>query len=342
MSERTAAPSGTAARRRRGRIVRVLGWAVTLTLVGIGVVVLQGRWETVREAGGLPGWAASATAAALFGVANATLAYTWREVVALTGTRLAFWTAAWVWAVSQLARYAVSAAQVGGRAIAGRRYGLSATAGAATTLVEVAWQSSLVAALVLATLPWWLPGVQGLDWLAVVGVAPVVLLLAGLLHPRGLLRLVARVLAAPPLDRLAGGRLAGAADAVELSRGDALRVTALFTANTGLRLAAFGVLFVAVGGDLATGWLQAIGAYAVGQLVGRVAVFAPGGLGPQEGATALAIAPAIGAGPAVVLVGAVRLLELVAELAFFAVARLARPHADRGQASGVERAASER
>lgn len=332
MSEPTAAPPGTVARRRRGRITRALGWAVTVGLLAVGVVLLQGRWESVREAGGLPGWGASGAAAALFLTANATLAYTWREVVSLTGTRLAFWTAAWVWAVSQLARYAVSAAQVGGRAVAGRRYGLSATAGAATTLVEVAWQTSLVAALVLVTLPWWLPGAEGLDWLAVVGVAPVVVLLGGLVHPRGLLTLVARILGLPPLDRLAGGRLAGAAEAVDLSRADAARVTALFAANTGLRLAAFLLLFVAVGGDLGTAGLQAVGASAVGQLVGRVAVFAPGGLGPREGATALVVAPAIGAGPAVVLVAATRLLELVAELAFFGVARLARPPAVTGQA----------
>lgn len=327
MSHPTTAPAGAAARRRRGRVTRLLGWAVTLVLLAIGVGVLQGRWETVRDAGGLPGWGASGAAAALFLAGNAVLASTWAQVVALAGSRLAFRQAAWVWAVSQLARYALGAAQVGGRAIAGRRYGLSVTAGAASTLVEVAWQTSLVGALVLATLPWWLPGVEGFEWLAVVGVAPVLVLAAGLVHPRGLLRLVARVLATPPVDRLAGGRLAGAADVVDLSRGDAARVTGLFALNTGLRLAGFLILFGAVGGDVGTQGLQAVGAASVGQLVGRIAVFAPGGLGPREGATALVIAPAIGAGPAVVLVAATRLLELLAELAFFAAARLARPPA---------------
>lgn len=321
----TAAPPPVPGRGRRR--ARLLGWALTLALVVVGVVVLQGRWDSVREAGGLPGWAPSATAALAFLVANAVLAYTWRAVVALAGPRLAYWTAAWVWAVSQLARYTIGAAQVGGRAVAGRRYGLSATAGAVTTLVEIAWQTSLTAALLLGTLPWWLPGADGLDWLAVVGVAPVAVLVAGSVHPRGVLRAVGRVLAVPPLDRLAGGRLQGAAEAVRISRGDAARVTALFAANTSLRLVGFLTLFVAVGGDLRTAGLQAIGAHAAGHLVGRLAVFAPGGLGPREGATALVLAPAIGAGPAVVLVTATRLLEVVAELAFLAITRAGRPAA---------------
>lgn len=322
-----SAPDPAPGRRRRRRHARLLGWALTLALVVVGAVVLQGRWDSVREAGGLPGWAPSAVAALAFLVANAVLAATWRAVVALAGTHLAFWTAAWVWAVSQLARYTIGAAQVGGRAVAGRRYGLSATAGAVTTLVEIAWQTSLTAALVLGTLPWWLPGAQGLNWLAAVGVAPAAVLVAGLVHPRGVLRTVGRVLAVPPLDRLAGGRLQGAADAVVLSRGDAARVTALFAVNTALRLVGFLTLFVAVGGDLRAAGLQAVGAHAAGHLVGRLAVFAPGGLGPREGATALVLAPAIGGGPAVVLVAATRLLEVVAELAFLALTRTLRPAA---------------
>lgn len=314
-------PSTTA----RARVGRVAGWALTVGLAVLGAVVLVGRWDSVRAAGGLPGVIPSAAAAAVYFVANALLAWTWQQVVLLAGGRIAYRPAAWVWASSQLARYAVGAAQVGGRALAGRRYGLPAIAGAVTTLVEIAWQTSLTAAVVLATLPWWLPAAGGLRWLAAVGVLPVAVLVAGLAHPQGLVRTVAAVLSRPPLRHLAGARLPEAAGAVRLSRADAARVTALFAANSALRLAGFLVVFVAVGGDLAASGLQAVGAYAVGQLVGRLAVFAPGGLGPREGATALALTPALGAGPAVVLVAATRLLEVVAELAFFALARGARP-----------------
>lgn len=323
--EPTAAPPGTPVRRR---VTRLAGWALTVALAVIGVLVLQGRWEEVRAAGGLPGWTPSIVAVLAYLVGNALLAYTWREVVALAGPRLAYPTAAWVWSVSQLARYTIGAAQVGGRAVAGRRYGLTATAGAVTTLVEIAWQASLIGAVVLATLPWWLPAARGLQWLAWVGALPVAVLLAGLVHPRGLLAGVARLLAAAPLARLAGGRLPEAAEAARLSRSDAARVTGLFAVNTVLRLAGFLVVFTAVGGDLAAGGVEAAGAYAVGQLIGWLVVFAPGGLGPREGATALAVAPAIGGGPAVVLVAATRLLELVAELVFFALARLARSTAE--------------
>jgi glycosyltransferase 2 family protein len=314
-----------AAQRRRARVPRAVGWLVTAVLVAVGVGVVAGRWESVQEAGGLPGLTPSALAVVAYFAANLLLAYTWREVVGLTGVRLQTGVAMWVWAVSQLARYAVGAAQVGGRAVAGRRYGLTLTTGAATTLVEVGWQTSLSAALVLATLPWWLPAAGGLTWLAWVGILPVAVLLAGLVHPRGLVALLGRAARTRPVSRVTGGRLAAVEDRVAMGRWDAGRLTLLYAANTALRLAGFLALFAALGGTLRDDALVAVGAYALGQLVGRLAVFAPGGLGPREGATALAVTPAIGAGPAVVLVAATRLLEAVAELGFVGLARLTRP-----------------
>jgi glycosyltransferase 2 family protein len=300
------------------------GWVFSVGLVLVGVWVLRGRWEAVGGLEGLPGLAPSAAAVGAYGVGNLVLVYTWREVVGLAGPRLSLRTAAWIWALSQLARYTVGAAQVGGRAVVGRRYGLTLTAGAVSTLVEVGWQTSITAALVLATLPWWLPGAGDLTWLAWVGALPVLVLVAGLVHPRGLVEVLGRLAATRPVSRLTGGRLDGLGARIALDRPDAARVTLLYVASTGLRLAAFLGLFAAVGGDVRADGLLAVGAYALGQLVGRIAVFAPGGIGPREGATALAVTPAIGLGPAVVLVAAVRLLEIVAELLFVGAARLLR------------------
>lgn len=313
--------------RPRHRWSRLLGWAASLVILAVTVALLRHRFEAVGEAGGLPGLGPSAVAVGLYVVANGVLADTWRRMVALTGPRPPWRAAAWVWSASQLARYTLSAAQVAGRAVLARRYGVTGTAGAVSVVVEVGWQTSINAATVLATLPWWLPGAGDLTWLAWAGVLPVLVLVAGLLAPQRLVRLLTAVLRRGPLGRLLGSRLDRAADGAFLDRAAAAELTARFALNSGLRLVAFVVLFGAVAGrGLATGEvLLAIGASAVGQFVGRLAVFAPGGIGPREGATALVVAPALGGGAALVLVASVRALEVVAELAFLLIARVARP-----------------
>jgi hypothetical protein len=304
---------------------RVAGWGASAAVLAAVAFALRGRVTAVGAVGGLPGPVPSVVAVAANIAANATLVVAWQRVLSAGRVHLTFDTAAWIWGVSQLARYTVGAAQVGGRALAGRPYGVTPTAGAVTTLVEVAWQTSLTALLSLATVPWWLPGAEQVEWLALVAVLPAAVLLAGLVAPQRLLAAVARAGAAAPVRRLTRGRLVGVARDVALDRAGAARLTLLYALNSALRLLAFLTLFAAVGGDVASDGLRAVGAYALGQLVGRLAVFAPGGLGPREGATALVVAPAIGGGPALVLVAAVRLLELVAEALFFLAARLRRP-----------------
>lgn len=319
----TPAPARAGARRRWSR---VLGWVLSLAILAATAALLRDRFTAVGEAGGLPGVGPSLLAGGLFLVANGVLADTWRRMVGLAGPLPGWGAAAWVWSVSQLARYTIGAAQIGGRAVMARRYGMTGTAGAVTALVEVGWQTSITAAMVLATLPWWLPGAGDLTWLAWVGALPVLVLVWGLVAPASLLAGIAAVLRTGPLHRLTRGRLDAAAGQVRLSRGAAASLTARFAGNSALRLVAFLLLYRAVGGQLdVDGVLLATGASAVGQLVGRLAVFAPGGIGPREGATALVVAPVIGGGPALVLVAATRLLEVLAELAFFLLARLTRP-----------------
>lgn len=314
-------PVGSATARR---YTPLLGWLAGLALFGVAVLALRDQWRGVGEAGGLPDLRACALVVLSFLLANALLAVTWRVVLAVAGGRIALRAAVWVWAASQLARYSVGAAQVAGRAVLGRRHGLTLTAGGVTTLVEIAWQTSITALVVLATLPWWLDVAASLRWLAWAGLLPAVVLLLGLAAPARLLALLGAVAAWRPVARVTGERLAAVGD-VALTRVEALRITLLYAANSALRLAGVLVLFDAVGGDVDADWLLVIGAASLGQLVGRLAVFSPGGLGPREGATALALAPAIGGGPAVVLVAATRLIEAVAELLFLGVAFLLRP-----------------
>jgi hypothetical protein len=311
----------------RRRWTRLLGWAASIAILLATVALLRDRFEAVGEAGGLPGIGVSLLAVALFVVANGVLADTWRRMMAFQGPSLPWRAAAWVWSVSQLARYTIGAAQIGGRAVMGRRYGLTAAAGGASVLVEVGWQVSLNAAMVLLTLPWWLRAGDDLTWLAWAGIAPVLVLAWGLVAPQQLIRAVAAALSVGPLRLLLGDRLDRAAQSSTLTRAGAAELTGRFLLNSGLRLVAFVALYAAVAGRpiASDDVLLAIGASAVGSFVGRLAVFSPGGIGPREGATALVVAPAIGGGPALVLVAAVRLLEIVAELVFLGAARLQRP-----------------
>lgn len=321
MSDPRADPAPAAPRRPWWRLA---GWAASLVILAATVALLLERVEDVRDLGGLPALAPAVAAVVLLAVANAVLADTWRRVVEVAGGRIDRAAAAWVWGASQLARYTVGAAQVGGRAVLGRRYGVPAVAGGATTLVEIAWQTSLTAALALATAPWWLPAAGGWAWLGWAAVVPVTVLTVGSVAPQRLLRAAAWLLQLPGVRRL-GGRVAAAADGVVLSRRTAAELTGRFALNTALRLAAFAAVYAAVGGRVAADLPVVVGAYAAGQLAGRAAVFAPGGIGPREGVTAAVLLPALGAGPALVAVAAIRLLEVVAELIFLAAARARRP-----------------
>lgn len=318
---REPAPAGA----RRRRMLRAGAWAATLLLLALAAGVLADRWQAVGEAGGLPGAGPGAVALVCYVAGNALLASNWAAIVALSGRRLRWRTAAWVWAVSQLSRYTVTGAQVGGRAVAGRPHGVPALAGALSTVVELGWMLSVTCAIVLATLPYWLPGAGDLRWLAAFGALPVAAILAALAYPSGVLAAATALARTPAWRRFGGGRLADLAGRVALTRAAVARLTLRYGLNTALRHTAFLTLFAAVGGDLAGDGLVAVGAYALGSLAGAVAVFAPGGLGVREGVSALVLAPAIGGGPALVVVASVRLIEVVAEVAFLAIARAARP-----------------
>lgn len=280
----------------------------------------------MRQAGGLPGVGPLGLAVAANLVANDVLVRAWRAVLRAAGIALGQRAAAWIWALSQVARYALSAAQVGGRAVVGRPYGVTPAAGALTALVEIGWQTSITALLALATVPWWLATSASLRWLAWAAVAPAAVLVAGVAAPSALLRVLAGLAEAVPFARARFARAGDALRRVDLRPAAALALTGRYALNSALRLVGVAALVGAVGGrpgDLP----RVVGAYALGQLAGRLVVFAPGGLGPREGVTALVLAPAVGGGPAVVVVAAVRLCEVVAEAVTLAAARAFRPPA---------------
>ncbi len=294
-------------------------WAVGMLGVVAAAFAVRERVGGVAEAGGLPALPAMAGAVVLHVVANGVLVEAWRRIVALAGPRMDRGVAAWVWSSSQLARYAVGGAQVASRGLIGQRYDLPGTVVALTALVEVVWQVAISGAILLITLPYW-SGETDLDSVGWLAVLPVGGLVAALVAPQAVLRSAAAVLRRVPGIR---NRVPSPDSAAlqTVTRGSVAGFTALQLLNTVLRSVALLLLFAAVGGDVATYGARAIGADAVGQFAGRVVVFAPGGVGPREGATALLLAPVLGAASAVILVAAARLAEILAELAFLGIAR---------------------
>lgn len=307
---------------RRRTLLAVAGWTVGLAILLATAVALRDRWETVAAAGGVPSVAPITLAVLANAGATVALAWAWRDIVAAAGWRLDLRLAAWIWGASQLARYTLGAAQIGGRALLARRHGVPVAAGAATSLVDTLWQTSLNAAVVLATVPWWLPGGGGLEWVAWSSALPVAVLVSGLVRPDALVAAVRRLLRTRVMQALTRGRFAGGRQ-VHLDRRTALSITGLFVVNTAARIGGFLVLYHAVGGDVRAEGLLAVGAYVLGKLVGQAAVFVPAGIGPREGATALVVAGVIGGGAAFTLVAVTRLAEILAEVVFVAGTRLA-------------------
>lgn len=306
----------------RRRAWRAAGW-----LVGVAVLIatgwaLAGEYRSIAELGRPPPAGPTLAAFVLNVAANAALVGGWLAVLHTTVTRLGWRPALWVWAGSQLVRYGLGGAQIGGRVVLARRYGVPPVTAGASALVETLWQQSLNAAVLLATIGWWLPAARSLTGVAAAAAVPVAILVAGLVAPRRLLALLAAVGRLRPLRRLPLERL----ERVAMTRRAAAAATLWFGANTALRSIGFVALFTAVGGAWGD-WPLAVGAYMLGKLVGQAAAFVPGGIGPREGATALAVAPALGGGPALLLVAAARLVEIAAEVVFAGAARVQRPPA---------------
>lgn len=305
------------------RLKRLGRWVLYLVVLAVLARVFLQRVGAV-DANDLafPAAWAVVVAVAAFMAANEILVRAWLALVALGGAELPAPVGRWVWSSTQLTRYTFGMAQVASRAVVARRYGMSPTAGAMTTILEVIWYSSVNGLVAVATIPWWLSG-TGLDWAAWLAVVPGLVLALALFRPASFLSL-ARWSSQLPVLRRVGG-LAAAAD-VPVGRRDTTTLTAAYLGNFAVRLLGFFVLYLGVGGptdDIG----RVVGAFALGHLIGAVAVFAPGGLGPREGVTAVVLAPLLSGGTILALVAMTRLLELVAELLYASLARAARPPA---------------
>lgn len=326
----TAADADAAPRSRRRWWSRLVGWGVSAAILVASGAAILGRWGDVDDLGTLLEPPVVAAVVALNVVGNAVLATAWRALVGLLGRRVPWWPAAYLWQLSQLARLTFTAATVGARAVLARRIGLEPSVSAGTTVVEFVWMAAVAPFLVLATAPWWLPRGGDYAWIAWASAVPLAALVVGVAAPGAAVRLLRRTIERTPLARFRDGVLVRGAAALRLDRADALRITGLFALSIGIRLAAFLVVLLGPGRSFATIGLLAVGAFALGQLAGWLAVFAPGGIGPREGVTAAVLAPAVGGGTALVVVAVVRLAELVAELVFLGITAVGARRARSG------------
>lgn len=320
----SGAPSeGRAAGVARHRALgRAAGFVLSAGFFVAAVLIVGRNWSAARGASlSHPGLVGAAVA--LNVLANALLCRAWRDIVAAAGPRLPYRLAARIWSRSQLTRFVVSAAPMGARAVLARPYGVTGAAASLSTLVEILWASSIGPLVVLATLPWWLPRAAGMGWVAWFALIPVLVLVVTLARPDALPRVAARALDLPVLERLARGRFAALRQDFRVSRGEVLRITGLLSVNAGLRLAAYLLVLAGLGVPVPTVALEAVGAFELGQLVGRLAIFAPGGIGPREGAIALVLAPLVGARVALLVPVIARAVEIGAELVFLGLAELA-------------------
>jgi glycosyltransferase 2 family protein len=242
-----------------------------------------------------PAWILSSVLTVFVGYAA--LVEAWRRVVLSMGERLSFWTAARIWFLASLGKYVPGKVwAVAGAAVLARRAGVEASVAVAGALVlqalAVGSGSVVVALTARAAFQAAGPGM--------IPVAAAVLLACiggiGALASQPLLNRVARLLprSFPPLRAVQPPMLALAF---------AANLLAWVCYGTALIFLARGVL-----PEIHLGLAQAIGVFTCSYLVGFVALFAPGGLGPRESVFLLMLAGDIGLKPAAGLALASRLL----------------------------------
>ncbi len=295
-----------------GRRWRYLRWLPSLVLLVILARIVMDRWSALPADGRLPSWTALGVAVVANMLANVLLADTWRVQLLLTGQHLDRRHAVGIWSSSQFARLLFPGATIGARAVLGVRAGVSGPITALTTVVEQVWSLLSQPLVIVATMPWWVQLAPELRWAGLAAIAPVLVLAGLVVAPMPALRTAGRVLRALPVvgrrvpsdDRLAEARI---------ERSTSVGLGARYLVNAAIRDVTFLVLLASLVDLDVPEAAAAIGAVALGRLVGLLAVFAPMGLGPREGVTVLILTPVTGAGVAVVAVAAARLVEVVGE-----------------------------
>lgn len=289
------------------RLLACLGspWArraFALAAVAAAVVAVVLERDAVGAALRQTSWEAVLLALALSVLTVFLAALSWRAVSAGLGAPLGVRDASVVYLVGQVGKYLPGGVwNLVASAELARDRGIERRRTIGTMLVAALVSAAMGGLLVLLTLPGAAGGpLAERAWLA--WSAPLVVLAV---LPKVLNRLLAVLLRltrqAPVRERIGGG---------------AVLVSALWALASwvaiGLQVL---VLAVAVGGDPGMPLLRlSVGGYALAWVVGFVLVFLPAGVGAREAVLALALAPALGTGGALVVVLLCRVLLTVADL----------------------------
>jgi len=294
--------------------------ALALLALGLAVRKLALNWTELRSQSIhweiQPGWLLAA--AAITWAAYALLVEAWRRVVVSMGQRLRYRDAARISMVSNLGKYIPGKVwAIAGNALLAQQVGVDATASVAAAMVLQALALASGVTLV---------GVLGPATLRAYGTGYVVatIILGGLavlgvlaLTSGRLLRLLRGVLPAtmPTLTPVPPGVMLAA-----------------FAVNV-CAWAAYGLAFVYLARgltpDAALTWSQASTVFTISYLVGLVALFAPGGVGPRESLFVVLLTGPLGPKLAVALALASRVLLTITELGAAAPFLLVRKGAPR-------------
>lgn len=287
------------------RFWRWLQFAAGALLVGLAVRSLVVNWQSLRAQAIVWQFSANwilASVLVVF-VSYAALIEAWRRVVLSMGERLSFVTATRIWFLASLGKYVPGKVwAVAGAAVLAQRAGVdpSVAVAGAVVLQALSLASGALVVAVTARDAFQAVGQGALP----VAVAVVVLSLAGvaLLTSQTLLERVNRLLPSswPRLRAIPASIVASA-----------------FLANV-LAWTGYGIALIL----LAKGLLpavqlslpQAIGVFTCSYLIGFIALFAPGGLGPRESVFLLMLAGELGLKPAAALAIASRLLLTCTEV----------------------------
>ena len=281
------------------KLWRILQVLAGLLLVGLAFRSILINWQSFRAQPVdwhiSPVWLAAAVAVVFLGYGI--LIEAWRRVVLSLGQRLEFTSAARIWFLASLGKYIPGKVwSIAGAAILARRAGVDPSAAVAAAVVLQALALSSGAAVIAFTAgesframgPELIPIAAAVVIACVAGVA--------LLASQPALDRVSRLLprSFPQLRAIRPGVLAAA-----------------FAANTAAWIAYGSALVFLSRGvlpEVTLSLTQATGVFTCSYLVGFVALFAPGGLGPRESVFFLMLAGDIGLKQAAGLAVASRLL----------------------------------
>lgn len=290
----------------RHKLWRFLQFVAGALLVGLAARSVVANWESLRaqpiEWRFSVAWIAASVVVVF--TSYAVLIEAWRRVVLSMGERLPFFPAARIWFLASLGKYVPGKVwAVAGAAVLAQRAGVDPAAAVAGAIVLQALALASGAAVVAVTAR---DAFHAVGQGAAVPIAGAVILLS-------LAGVVA--LASPPLLERINRRLP--ASWPRLRAIPPAILAAAFAANV-MAWTGYGVSLLFLAKGLLPGVVlslpQAVGVFTCSYLVGFVALFAPGGLGPRESVFLLMLAGDIGLKPAAALALASRLLLTGTEL----------------------------